>query len=328
MSTNINISVDRGRLLNQNRQQTAANRQAHLDKERRQVVEQEGSDARDERLAQEGNRADGTTDNNPYTVAAVDSKTGAQRKRSKPIYFGPKYAPYSTTQIFPYRVDTTKYFLIDSSAKRGPGLGNQVLQANRWYYKTIDYAWDAAAGGEFAITEIEETGGPNEAPALVSRGNGQSIDVYSQTEIGSNTNTIGINRPAMTYECFIKLNNVNTTAFNTGALTLNILDADSYVEYINSNSNSVQNVPLSATVFDFASWTHLAIVWQSETYSIYIGGVLVLSISMPETIGYLKLGRLLFANTYTGLARLSVSSMRIVDRAVYREPFAPPAVIK
>lgn len=59
MSTQINVTVDSGGLLERSRLQAAANRQAHVEKELRTDTEQRGTEQRLERLADEGRDAQG-----------------------------------------------------------------------------------------------------------------------------------------------------------------------------------------------------------------------------------------------------------------------------
>lgn len=60
MSTRINVSVDRGGLLQRNRQQTTANRQAALDAQQQLRLQADADEKRAQRLAAEGRAPDGT----------------------------------------------------------------------------------------------------------------------------------------------------------------------------------------------------------------------------------------------------------------------------
>ena len=326
MSTLIDVSVDLGGLLQRSRQQIRANRQSRLEADSREVAAVEGKRQRTAQQVVNGLDANGNPIGISRAINRLEQEPAAFRYGKK-VLFAPLYQPFIETQTFPELTLRTKYFLIDDTARKGAGTGSGSVQPNRWYYRAIDYENSVAAGGATAVTSLVSEGGPSGANALVVQGNGQSVDIVAGNAAAV-SGAVGFSGTAVTYEGFIKQSGLaNGFQLHTGALIFYVDAANSYLTRANQETLETQTIPIGITTADFADWSHFAVVFAQQAYKIFLNGQQVLTFPTELPVDAVELSRLFFIDPGTSSAFLAVSSLRVQNRALYRNTFTPPTAI-
>lgn len=318
MSTQINVTVDQGGLLEQNRQQVTANRQSAIDGSKAEQVSQEAEQKRSQRLEAEGLNADGTPKDTNYRLIRIDRKPGANRNNPKKVYFGPRYAAVDT----PSGIYLNKNYLLDSIKKRGPGLNPSTIQANRFYYRVQTY--NIVGGFLDSSIVAGEQSPPGGAPALRLIGNGGQANIYPVQNASTN---IGIIDRAVTYECYIRQANLPEFQLQMGTFSFAVDEFGSTLSYA-SPSGSLENVSVPLSTTNFEQWAHLALVFSKGKYNFYYNGVRksLIEIMPNDPSGYLSFDTLLFGRELLGYDQtIWISSVRVVNKALYRSlSFTPP----
>ena len=156
MATQITVNVDRGGLLERNKQQTAANRQARLEQDRRQEAAQAGGKERDKQRAQAT-----TTPLSTLPKARLD-QPAASRLTSNSLYLGPAYAPQHINGRYLFNnieVKSEDWYVLQTRKNRGD---STELLPTRIYAVAHEYE----AGEELRGNSFLPTGGPSNSSAI------------------------------------------------------------------------------------------------------------------------------------------------------------------
>lgn len=134
MSTQINVRVDRGGLLQRNRQQTTANRQAATEEEQRQQLQRQAEQQRRERLQQE------TPERARRRLSFVREEPAANRFAASVLAMGPFVEPTTLLYSDASVSYETNYFVLDGFAKKYRGFSaDSLLYQDRAIYFMKNY---------------------------------------------------------------------------------------------------------------------------------------------------------------------------------------------
>lgn len=336
MSTRINVSVDRGGLLQRNRQQTTANRLAALEEQQQERVQQQAEEQRQQRLQQEAAVP------SPRRERPLREEPAAFRNLPKRIFFGPKYPPFR--QLDPQSggdyTGHSHYFLIDTVKGRGGQDTDVGLLANRWYLKADEFEFSY---GEYGAAVYELGTGPGETNAMrletggsvFSGGVGFNAAVYD-TYLGSPKDPPSLSNGPRTFECFVRVAGTNI-GFEMWADCLYVRINASGVDVSElrfADVSTADSYLLPLTTANFSSWTHIAITVNDNEASLFVGGALIGRYTPANSsfnlnnkqLGIREFDVRTFASTI--VAQLWVSSIRLTPRLLYTDSFTPPAKIQ
>ena len=363
MGTQINVTVDRGGLLERNKQQTNANRQARLEQDAQSDTEAEAQQKRTERLAADGLNADGTPKVSSYPkTQRADPQPAAFRTGSK-VYMGPLYAPVEVSETDPvvsieepnlagalYITGGNRIgysFVIDDVRVKGPA---PALTSNRGFYRS--YAFER----QYYVVPFDWNP-TNQVPSIYLGYDTQTI-AYGIGEGPNGANAIIINHDYTYFGSFIYLHDNWYEQSEATTKRLNIEKAQWTTEfYVKATANaysyllvrfySVQllfeSTGTPSTIFfedsdttyeidyhlsSLSAWTHVALVFAAGQLSVYINGQFQAQAAAGSTKAIAGLPTFSLPGPAPNTAQLSLSSLRVVDRAIYRNNFTPPLVIR
>ncbi len=367
MPTKINVVVDRGGLLQRNAEQQSANRRAQLELEVQRDVEEAAEPLRETRLLAEGLDAEGRRRFGATPGSEGIVPDPAAFRKGKKVYFGPTYPPIELTIDDPLADDeiptgsgsiytesvyyTENYLVVQDTIRRGASTSVSssrtyylAIRSHRNYY-LITYPTPGATLADrqvvyqgYLMNDVSYSpdAGPNGAHAItvgavrtqVVTTGAAVLEVSSQSDI-TVAKRARIDAPLVTLEFYLKvINDGEYLMFNVGLAQIIIAASwagfDSYIRFA---SYGVVNY-IANTLGDFADWTHVAVVFVSGTYHFYFSGQLVYSYTTPNPRAIFGPATFSLPTEINVPSTFSLSSLRIVNRAVYRANFTPPAVIR
>jgi hypothetical protein len=335
MSTQITVTVDRGGLLQRNKQQTSANRQALLEQELQKGVETEATTQLEEAAAAEPKgRYRATPRLKDEPAAFRRNKKGKDRK----VYFGPLYAPIITDTTILGEPGTYYDFVIDDQINTG---ATEDFDVKRLYYRAVAFSITQEDGIESNSVTYSVSSKPNASNQLLVNRTDSSLlggtRLFLNTTGGSTAyenSTIGSSR--VTTEFFVRatgdtgfmeinFSNIEIIIYNNSSTSYS---SDQSTAYYESAEGAIE-LPVEVDFNLFNNWTHVAYVFENGSFIIYFDGVAYITGTMAIT--YLNEpppGFTLGVGEPDAQIELGLKSLRILPKIVYDEPFAPPAVIK
>lgn len=166
MSTSINVSVDRGGLLQRNRQQIIANRQSELDRSGTEEAVATAAEQREQRLAALGVTETGAPVGSSVAPrVAREQKPSAFRSGVPTLSCGPYVKETIRPETNPTLNQQQKYFVFDSFVKRNRLYVASDLIPKTVYLKSNDSYYDTPVRTEWA-TNFAANAGPGGSNAI------------------------------------------------------------------------------------------------------------------------------------------------------------------
>lgn len=263
------------------------------------------------------------------------------------FYFGPLYPGRTIVVPQPSVTLDFQYFLFDTPGRKGKieNLNENGLDGKRLYVEVQNPnpVYSNVSTSAVVFTE----GGPANSPYLFLSGDfppgagdaGVAFDSYW----GASLDTPLYSR--FTAEMFLIFN------YSGGEpeLAISFLGFEIAYEYVNSGSQNVKQyffryysgngytaLPIAFDSGGFTSWTHFAFVYNGSDFMIFQNGSLLAQFSVPliqKRIWFRRIEGSVDSSDLPGggistSARLGLSSLRVVPRALYKENFTPPKFIR
>ena len=361
MTTQINVTVDRGGLLERNKQQTNANRQARLEQDAQSATEAEAQQKRTERLAADGLNADGTPKASNYPkTQRVNQQPAANRSGIK-LYLDLNHPPIEVieddplaSEEIPTKADeiyitgdklTTYSFAVDDLRAKGAA---SSATSSRIFYKSSAFSrgyyvvpYDPSGnpppvfvGSAVMTSNYSTTSGPQNTPAIsithqvTSRFGGGILFQPDDNGDSILRKRIEFTSSQSTAEFYVKASGNSLTH-----IEFRFYNALVYIDSSASESNvyfsdTGQSVSIDVSLSDFENWKHVAMIFANKTFYVYISGGLVASSAgdMAQTINGMP--DIYLYGPHPNTQTLSVSGIRVVDRPLYSNNFTPPPIIR
>ena len=271
---------------------------------------------------------------------ALDLVWAESSTASGQIYFGPRHAPVVDTD--PSSGFTIKYFFINTPGGGGntsPSSATGLLEDSH-YLRVDEFSFSY---GEYGTSIFEQGTGPGDANAMrletggsfFSGGVGLNAYVYD-TYLDSPKDPPSLSNGPRTFECFVRVAGTNI-GFEMWAdclyVTINASGVDvSELRFADVSTADSYLLPL--TTANFSSWTHIAITVNDNEASLFVGGALIGRYTPANSSFNLNNKQLgihqFYVRTYaaTIVARLWVSSARVVPELLYTDTFTPPTELQ
>lgn len=335
MSTQINVTVDRGGLLQRNKQQTTANRQVATEQAQQKILLQAAQKEQQSRKQQEQQRLRSGIRGPVFSP----DEPAANRNGIKQIFFGPNYEPYIA---FDYAAGSQTvynyYFLINSlKVKQANGTTTGLIPG---HYYVRGYELINTGSGEVNRTSFEAGAGPASANAikfLSTRSFGVSAVNTQAAGTGPANDSSSIYGNRLTFECFVKTDFGLDSDYASFTLWIDNFqlkidnDSSSYFRVYPSSGGASITHSIGVSASSLTSWTHLAVVLINNAYCLYVGGVLAGEFSSVNPDASFQIRQLALSTTSLNSGRTDIlwlSSLRIGAGARYSgNNFTPPTSI-